>query len=172
MGRLVIVVITLLLGAAALLSYTHGKQKHGHSRSAPSPGQEDKKPRAPDLSRLHQDLSASQTKVRVRAAHDLKEVGDESSIPFLLNALADAPKERPYGGNNESGELTVRYWANEALKKISGRDFHFEWDADSEDREIAILRWRKWYTAKIRMDKSVAAATSAKQADRNTAAVP
>ncbi len=93
---------------------------------------------------LQQALKSGQLTLRAYAARVLGEQGDETSIPFLIDTLTD--QSFHVGASYlEPGMATTRYWANESLKKLSGEDFGFVWDAPQAERDQAIDRWRRWY---------------------------
>lgn len=96
---------------------------------------------------LYQALKSSQLTLRAYAARELGEQGDETSIPYLIDALSD---ESMHEGAKylKAGMNTTRYWANESLKKLTGKDFGFIWDDPKEKRIEAIARWHEWYINK------------------------
>ena len=93
---------------------------------------------------LHQALKASQLTLRAYAARELGNQGNETSIPYLIDALSD---DSSHVGAKyiKAGMETTRYWANESLKKLTGEDFGFIWDDPKEKRIRAIFRWQEWY---------------------------
>lgn len=97
-----------------------------------------------DLSLVYQALFGPQTYLRACAARYLGTHGDETSIPFLIKALED---DSSHVGiqYRDAGMLTTRYWANDSLRKLTGRDDGFKWDDPEEKRDEAISRWRTWY---------------------------
>lgn len=98
---------------------------------------------------LHQALKSSQLTLRAYAARELGNQGDETSIPYLIDALSD---ESSHVGANyiEPGMATTRYWANESLKKMTGENFDFVWNDPNEKRTQAIFRWQQWYFDKYK----------------------
>lgn len=100
-----------------------------------------------EINLLHQALNGPQTALRADAARILGDEGNETSIPYLIDALSDNSVH--VGADYiEPGMATTRYWANESLKKLTGEDFGFIWN-DSEDKRVeAIKRWREWYLDK------------------------
>ena len=96
---------------------------------------------------LHQALKSSQLTLRAYSARELGNQGDETSIPYLIDALSD---ESSHVGANyiEPGMATTRYWANESLNKLTGEDFGFVWNDPTEKRMQAIFRWQQWYFRK------------------------
>ncbi len=106
-----------------------------------------------ELNMLHQALNGHQTTLRAYAARTLGEQGNDTSIPYLIDALSD---ESMHVGATypKSGMETTRYWANESLKKLTREDFGFVWN-DSKDKRIeTILKWREWYLNKYKILKT------------------
>jgi HEAT repeat protein len=98
---------------------------------------------------LHQALNGPQTALRANAARILGEQGDETSIPYLIDALSD--ESMHVGGTYiNAGMATTRYWAKESLKKLTGEDFGFVWDDPKGKRIRSIIRWREWYLKKYK----------------------
>jgi hypothetical protein len=100
---------------------------------------------------LHRALICNQTFATARAAEILGRQKSKSSIPFLIDALSN---DTSYVGGGyacfgKPGQNTTRYWANESLKAITGKDFKFIWDADETSRKEAIERWATWYRSQI-----------------------
>jgi hypothetical protein len=96
------------------------------------------------LALLQQGLFAEQTTVRAYVANLLGTHGNNSCVPYLIDALSDQTFH--VGANYlEAGMATTRYWANESLKKLTEKDFGFVWDDSIELRNQAIERWREWY---------------------------
>lgn len=93
---------------------------------------------------LHQALKSSQLTLRAYAARELGNQGDETSIPYLIDALSD---DSAHVGAKyiHPGMTTTRYWANESLKKLTGEDFGFIWNDPKQKRIHAIFRWQEWY---------------------------
>jgi hypothetical protein len=93
---------------------------------------------------LYCALVANQGYLRAKAAQQLGEVGDATSIPYLIDALNDDVQhvgaKYPDGGMNRTC-----YWANESLKKITRQDFGFHWNDSKAERESASKRWRDWF---------------------------
>ena len=103
---------------------------------------------------LHRALVCNQTFARATAAERLGLKAKAESVPYLIDALSD---NTMYVGGGKAcfgkpGENTTRYWANVALKKITGKDFEYQWDAESEERKKSILKWKEWY--ELRKKKS------------------
>ncbi len=101
---------------------------------------------------LHQALKSSQLTLRAYAARELGDQGDETTIPYLIDALSD---DSFHVGANyiESGMETTRYGANESLKKLTEEDFVFIWNDPTRKRIQAIFRWEKWYFKKFHDSK-------------------
>ncbi|MFH1693898.1 MAG: HEAT repeat domain-containing protein [Bacillota bacterium] len=102
-----------------------------------------------DLQLLHQALQGPQYTLRALAATELGNQGNETSIPFLIDALSD---DSMHVGATyiEPGMATTRYRANESLKKLTGEDFGFIWNDPKDKRKEAIEGWHKWYLDKKR----------------------
>jgi len=100
-----------------------------------------------ELPKLYQALKGPQTTLRAYAARDLGKYGDQTSIPYLIDALSD---ESMHVGAKyiKSGMNTTRYWANDSLTILSGEDCGFAWDDPTEKRNAAISRWRDWFLTK------------------------
>ena len=92
-----------------------------------------------ELVLVYQSLIGPQTTLRADAARYLGTHGDETSIPHLVNALRDDSMHvgRDYP---EAGMATTRYWANESLKKLTGKDFGFLWNDPKDKREEAFSK--------------------------------
>jgi hypothetical protein len=75
-------------------------------------------------------------------------MGDDSSIPFLIDALSDMSM---HDGAlySKPGMETTRFWANESLKQLTNNDFGFVWNAPEKKRQKAINRWQQWYSQTI-----------------------
>jgi hypothetical protein len=56
---------------------------------------------------------------------------DRSAIPVLIKSL-------------ESDDPAIRFYANNALRKLTGQDFGFLYYADDELRRPAVKRWQAW----------------------------
>jgi hypothetical protein len=98
-----------------------------------------------DINMLHRALVCDQTYLRAKAAQQLGETGEATSISLLINALSD---ESFHVGVDypAAGLETTRYWANESLKKLTKLDFGFRWDASKAERQAAIKRWKQWFS--------------------------
>jgi HEAT repeat protein len=59
---------------------------------------------------------------------------DMSAIPTLINNL-------------DSADPAIRFYANDALRKLTGQDFDYLFYADQDVRRPAVLRWKAWYAA-------------------------
>lgn len=97
-----------------------------------------------DLAKLYQALNGPQTTLRAYAAHELGKYGDKTSVPYLIDALSD---ESIHEGARytQPGMETTRYWANDSLKKLTGKEFGFIWNDPVEKRTQAITKWREWF---------------------------
>ena len=98
-----------------------------------------------DVHTLHRALVCDQTYLRAKAAEQLGETGDATSISHLIEALSD---ESIHDGVEylAAGMETTRYWANESLKKLTKLDFGFRWNAAKVEREASVKRWKKWFS--------------------------
>ena len=96
-----------------------------------------------ELATLYRALQGPQYTLRAYAAIELGKYGDETSIPYLIDALSD---ESIHEGAEyiKPGMNTTRYWANESLKTLTKQDFGFVWDDPLDVRSEAISRWRNW----------------------------
>ncbi len=103
-----------------------------------------------DLNLVYQALIiGSNTYDRARAAQYLGTHGNKESIPYLIAALSD--ESTHVGGDYpDAGMATTRYWANDSLKKLTGKDFGFVWNDPIEKRNAAIRRWKLWYLESIK----------------------
>ncbi len=99
-----------------------------------------------DLSLVYQALVGPQTALRAEAATYLGTHGNETSVPYLIDALSD--QSMHVGGYISGGPSTTRYRANDSLNKLTGKDFGFVWDDPIDKRSEAIIRWREWYSQK------------------------
>ena len=104
-----------------------------------------------DLPKLYQALNGPQTTLRAYAARELGNYGDTSSVPYLIDALSD---ESMHVGARyiEAGMATTRYWANDSLRKLTGKDFGFVWNDPVEKRNQAIDRWREWFQKEMKTE--------------------
>ncbi len=117
-----------------------------------------------EIERQIYDFTREKRKFRVRATQRLTEVGD-AALPFLLEVAAhENPQVRiavmeifTQNGTDlvvkdvidrlDDQNEYVRKTANEALVKITGKDFGFKFDAVEDNRREQVGAWRKWYTA-------------------------
>jgi len=107
-----------------------------------------------ELPKLYQALNGPQTALRADAARELGKYGDKSSVPYLIDALSD--ESTHVGGRYpDAGMATTRYWANDSLKKLTGKDYGFVWNAPVEKRNEAIARWREWFQKEQKTEPSV-----------------
>jgi HEAT repeat protein len=58
---------------------------------------------------------------------------DQSAVPALIKQLS-------------SDDPAVRFYAIEALKKITGQTMDYHYYDDADERKPAIERWEKWMT--------------------------
>ena len=83
----------------------------------------------PDLERTM--LSSPRQAARMNAAEAVGRIGRSSSVPRLIDALADP-------------EARVRLEAVKALRRMTGQDLGFDPDASDSARLEAIGRWVEW----------------------------
>ncbi len=104
------------------------------------------------LPKLYQALNGPQTTLRAYAARELGKYGDQSSVPYLIDALSD---ESIHEGAHytQPGMETTRYLANESLKKLTSKDFGFVWNDPVEKRNDAIAKWRDWLLNQKKTDR-------------------
>ncbi len=102
-----------------------------------------------DLDLVYQALNGPQTALRADAARYLGTHGNKQSIPYLIAALSDE-STHVGGAYLDAGMATTRYWANDSLKKLTGKDFGFVWNDPIEKRNAAIRRWKLWYLESIK----------------------
>lgn len=97
-----------------------------------------------DLKLIYQSLIGPQTTLRAYAARYLGAHGNNTSIPYLIDALSD---ESMHVGAKyiKAGMATTRYWANDSLEKLTGNDFGFIWNDPRNKRDEAIKRWQQWW---------------------------
>jgi hypothetical protein len=57
---------------------------------------------------------------------------DRSAIPLLIQNL-------------DNDDPAVRFYANDALKKLTSLDFDFLYYQDEDTRRAAVERWKQWY---------------------------
>ena len=101
---------------------------------------------------LVQALNGPQLTLRALAATALGNHGPEA-IPYLIDALSD---QSVHEGADylDPGMATTRHRANEALKKLTKKDFNFSWNDPDSEREQAIGRWIQWYKNGIGVEQS------------------
>lgn len=69
-----------------------------------------------------------------------------SNIP----AIEDAARDKDYDavpqlvGQLDSDDPAVRFYAIEALKKLTGQSFGYHYYADANERRPAVQQWRRW----------------------------
>ncbi|MCB9832459.1 MAG: HEAT repeat domain-containing protein [Planctomycetes bacterium] len=72
--------------------------------------------------------------VRFEAAAGLLNHGDTTAVPVLIEFL-------------DSQDRRFRYKSIEALRKVLGQDFGYEFAAPAEIRNVSISRWRDWWAS-------------------------
>lgn len=96
-----------------------------------------------DATILCRALVSSHTTLRARAAQRLGEMNDRSVVQDLILALKD-PSQHEGASYPKPGMNTTRWWANESLKKLTGHDTGYRWDAPPAERDHAIQKWVVW----------------------------
>ena len=69
--------------------------------------------------------------IKIPAIELAVQKNDRSAIPVLIKSL-------------ESDDPAIRFYANDALKKLTGQDFGFLYYSDDEARRPAVKRWQAW----------------------------
>jgi hypothetical protein len=69
--------------------------------------------------------------IKIPAIELAVQKNDRSAIPVLIKSL-------------ESDDPAIRFYANDALLKLTGQDFGFLYYADDEVRRPAVKRWQAW----------------------------
>jgi len=96
-----------------------------------------------DATILCRALVSGNTTLRALAAQRLGEMDDLTAVQDLILALKDDSQH--VGANYpKPGMDTTRWWANESLKKLTGHDVGYRWDAPLAEREQAIQKWTAW----------------------------
>lgn len=75
------------------------------------------------------DLNDPDTVVRVRAIHWAGQESRDDAVGPLIEHLAD-------------DDASVRFYAIAALKRITGKDYGYDYKAGARDRAEAVKRWR------------------------------
>lgn len=57
------------------------------------------------------------------------QTGDRSALPLLVDGL-------------DSSDPAIRFYSHDALRRLTGRDFHYDWQLDEPDRREAVRQWR------------------------------
>lgn len=94
--------------------------------------------------RLIRKLTGRTVKGRIEAARMLGERRAQNAILPLIEALTDEQRA-PRRVIRYREEKLVCYWADWALRKITGENKHFSPYDSAALREQAVLRWRRWY---------------------------
>jgi hypothetical protein len=86
-------------------------------------------------------------------APPIKPVLTDPDPSVKIPAMQLAVKQHDMSGistlikNLESDDPAVRFYANDALRKLTGQDFGFLYYADEEVRQPAVQRWQAWYAS-------------------------
>lgn len=120
-------------------------------------------PAGPTWEPLVAELTSEDAAVRLQAAYDLGETGDQAVVPHLIPMLSDADvfvrmvtaqaldtlKARlavpALVDRLEDETITVREAALIALRNITGQRFGYEPDARQADRKRKVDQWRSWW---------------------------
>jgi hypothetical protein len=73
--------------------------------------------------------------VKIPAMRQAVQRHDQSAIPILIKNL-------------ENDDPAVRFYAIDALRKLTGQDFGFLYYSDDDVRRPAVERWKSWLAAK------------------------
>lgn len=76
-------------------------------------------------------IGATDPAASIPAIQEAARKRDQSAVPALVKQLA-------------SDDPAVRFYAIEALKKITGQTMDYHYYDDVEERKLAIGRWEKW----------------------------
>ena len=87
-----------------------------------------------DAPRISPVLTDSDPSVKIPAMEIAVERHDVWAVPILIKSL-------------ESDDPAVRFYANDALRKLTGHDFGFLYYADEETRLPAVGKWQAWYAS-------------------------
>ena len=96
-----------------------------------------------DTTILCRALVSDHNTLRALAARRLGDMNDLTVVQDLIIALSD-PSRHDGGNYPARGMDTTRWWANESLKKLTGHDPGYRWDAPMSERDLAIQKWVVW----------------------------
>ncbi len=85
------------------------------------------------MPRLGPNIADPDPAVKIPAIKRIADAGDMSQVPQLIDALQDP-------------DPAVRFFAAEALQRLTGRRHGFQADAPQEQRDEAVTRWRESLT--------------------------
>jgi len=96
---------------------------------------------------LHRLIRGNQLSFRADACDRAALSGDARLIPILIDALSDESMHEgaEYAGN--SGLWTTRRRCHLALLQLTGESFGYHWNDPPATRELAIARWRTWFSS-------------------------
>jgi hypothetical protein len=77
-------------------------------------------------------LADEDASFKIPAIKTAAEQKDRDAIPFLIDDL-------------NSDDPAVRFYAIEALRRITNQTFDYDYFDDAPDRAPAVQRWREWY---------------------------
>ena len=81
--------------------------------------------------RESQSIGATDPSASIPAIQEAARKKDRSAVPALIKQLS-------------SDDPAVRFYAIEALKKITGQTMDYHYYEDAEERKEAVRRWDKW----------------------------
>ena len=84
-----------------------------------------------DAPPIKPSLTDPDPSVKIPAIKLAVQNNDRSAIPVLIKSL-------------ESDDPAIRFYANDALRKLTRQDFGFLYYADDEVRRPAVKRWQAW----------------------------
>lgn len=87
-----------------------------------------------DAPQIKPSLADDDPSVKIPAMKLAVKQHDLSAVPILIKNL-------------ESEDPAVRFYADDALRKITAQDFGFVYFADEDVRQPAVQRWRTWLSA-------------------------
>jgi len=82
---------------------------------------------------LREALDDRDRLVRLEAANGLLARNDWESIPMVIAGLED-------------DDPVVRFECHETLRQVTSQDFGYRADAAPEQRQVAVARWKEWYS--------------------------
>lgn len=95
------------------------------------------------------DLNSPDPAARIRAIRQTTERAERTSIPLLVDRLEDEDE-------------AVRFYAINALIRLTGRDMGYKYYKSAHERLAAVKRWRRY----VRQESSAGATTQAADSRR------